>query len=472
MFKKAGIKESINGRLKNLKTEANFEFVILEGLKLNDKFAAEKFTAEQLRNKGKRPWNGQPCGLMTNRTTRPLFAVGIILCLLLLIIPVTVLGIPGFQRLIELLSPNIVNYLQPVMLSSEDEGIKLEVLAAVSDDDNVVVFLTLQDLTSDRLDNTTDLESYYIDKVAGNHSQLLTYDEESRTATFQLTGSGGVALSGKKIGLNLMTILSKKSKNERLKLNLPLDEILDDRTAETITLDSSQTGEGGGTLYHEITGAGTFKALKPDAMNLEIPDLDYAVVSNIGFVDGRLRMQLKWANGNAKGHLFSESKADDSQREDYATYFTFKDDKGQSYSEFVFDLPEEDIKENLDSIVLYGRFVNPEVVLNGNWAVTFEINPMEQKQAECDIDLGFVRLNSVTVSPLGVSVVGTGLEIDFESFNLDKDYISLNIKEYTHDISSVNQNIQTVRLKYLHFTPLSVQKIKYIIINGITIPLE
>ncbi len=221
MFKRAGIKEGINGRLKNLKAEANHESVILERLKLNDKFTTDRITTEQPRNKEKKPWKGQPFGLLTNRAARPVITACIMLCLILLLIPVTVLGIPGFQRLIELLSPNIVNYLQPVMLSSEDEGIKLEVVAAVSDEDQVVVVLTLQDLTGDRLDNTTDLESYYMDKLVGHHSQLLNYDESTRTAMFQVIGSGGKTLGGEKITLRLMTLHSKKNENEMLKLNIP-----------------------------------------------------------------------------------------------------------------------------------------------------------------------------------------------------------------------------------------------------------
>ena len=69
---------------------------------------------------------------------------------------------PAYELLYRL-SPAAAQLLRPVRKADEDNGIRLEVVSARVEGDTAEIYVTLRDLTGDRVDDTTDLfDSYSI----------------------------------------------------------------------------------------------------------------------------------------------------------------------------------------------------------------------------------------------------------------------------------------------------------------------
>jgi hypothetical protein len=101
------------------------------------------------------------------------------------------------------LSPELAQLLQPVALVSESNGIKMEVVAAMNDDDTAVAYLTMQDLSGDRIKGSIDLYHYSISEGSMFTHEMIAYDEKTKTATIRLLANGGSKLNGEKITLRI-----------------------------------------------------------------------------------------------------------------------------------------------------------------------------------------------------------------------------------------------------------------------------
>ena len=67
--------------------------------------------------------------------------------------------IPSINNLLSIVSPKTALKLEPIESSSEDDGIKMEVVAAMSDEEMAIIILRMQDLTGNRIDETLDLNT-------------------------------------------------------------------------------------------------------------------------------------------------------------------------------------------------------------------------------------------------------------------------------------------------------------------------
>lgn len=100
--------------------------------------------------------------------------------------------------------------LQPIGVISEDNGIKMEVVAAMNDDEMVVVYSTMQDLIDDRIDETLDIYDHFFSGARKFNIQVVDYDESTKTATLRMQANGGKKLSGKKVRFRIDSFLSDK----------------------------------------------------------------------------------------------------------------------------------------------------------------------------------------------------------------------------------------------------------------------
>ena len=170
MTKKPDIKQSINSRLGALTTEGNL---------------AQTVTLAQAQ---------QP----KRRLRRRIFVVAIALCICLFATGALAVTVPDFRRFLGNVTPDIIQMFQPIELSAQDNGIKMEVLAAINDDEMAAVYLTLQDFEGDRVDEHIDLYNFTIRGTHMMTSELVDYDEETKTAIIRMVGNGGKKLNGKK----------------------------------------------------------------------------------------------------------------------------------------------------------------------------------------------------------------------------------------------------------------------------------
>ena len=156
-----------------------------------------------------------------------------------------------------------------------------------------------------------------------------------------------------------------------------------------------------GLYYFEETK----KVLKPRELDLEIPGLNFVRLSNIGFIDNKLHIQLEWREDNIDDHGFVylvnslEEKVDN-----YFKNISFGVDQennlvyGRNLEEYVFDISPDELSQ----FKLQGDFVYNGQYTEGDWRVKFKLDSTteEIKQA---VDLTFdeTLINEINISALG-----------------------------------------------------------------------
>ena len=109
--------------------------------------------------------------------------------------------------------------LQARQPKQRDNGIRLTVDSVYLHSDTVEIYVSLQDLTGDRLDETTDLfDSYRINRAfdCSATCSLAGYDAQTRTARFliSITSFDGQDIEGDKLTFSLNRLLTGKTESE------------------------------------------------------------------------------------------------------------------------------------------------------------------------------------------------------------------------------------------------------------------
>ncbi|MCC8128692.1 MAG: DUF4179 domain-containing protein, partial [Clostridiales bacterium] len=237
-------------------------------------------------------------------------------------------------------SPALAQSMKSVELSCEDSGIRMEVLAANVEGSRAYVYLSLQDLTGDRVDGTTDLfDSYDLNApydCAATCAQL-EYDGETGTATFLVTIDlmDGEAFQGDRFTFSLTQFLSHKNEREG-PLPLALSQADDDPATQ-----SGVSDRGGTSSYQTFLENGLI--LDGGGSSLYATG-DGATVTAMGYLDGRLHVQVLYDDILSTDNHGDLWLADgDGSIIAYTASFSFWAEDGRSaYVEYVFDLgPEE-----------------------------------------------------------------------------------------------------------------------------------
>ncbi|MBU5675117.1 DUF4179 domain-containing protein [Alkaliphilus sp. MSJ-5] len=397
-------------------------------------------------------------------------ALAVCLCLMLSV-GVMAATIPGFRNLLSIVTPDIALMLQPVEISSEDDGIKMEVVAAMNDDEMAVIYVTMQDLLGNRIDETLDIYHYSLTGARTFNCQIVNYDEKTKTATLRMEANGGEKLNGKKVSFRITSFLSDKLIFDGVETGVNLSKIAIINDSQTIPLDMNNISGGGGDLYKEFKSQGTIKVLKMDQMKLTLPKVDFVHISNIGYIDDRLHIQTKWVGDGIDDHGFLYftdtlgNKIDINASNIYFGVDESGDTKyGHDYVEYIFDLDNI----NLNELKLMGHFVSNGNYTKGDWKTIFKIQSVgEEKKTDCNIKFDTWVTNSISVSPMGITLAGSG-----ENKNSEEISISVNMTDgsvQTFDsVRSYSENGK-VKLKYVSPLPLDVSNVKSVNVNGIII---
>ena len=288
--------------------------------------------------------------------------------------PVLAANVPTVYRLMYLVSPSVAQFFMPVQRSDESDGIKMEVVSAYIHGDTAEIYITLQDLLSDRIDDTTDLyDSYSINRPFDSaiSCKRIGYDEESRTATFliKITEWGSQDIKGDKITFSMREFLSHKISYKDI--DIPVDLSLT-KTAN----DTQQVFPNGSSgLGPKSMGDRMLTALIPAEPMQEFP-VGGIDLTGIGYVDGKLHIQTSVADyldNDNHGYFYLRDK--EGNAINYANSFSFSDNYGQSdrrdWFEYVFDITKDEIGQ----YSLMGDFLTSGMHTEGYWSVTF---PLEQ----------------------------------------------------------------------------------------------
>ena len=399
---------------------------------------------------------------------RPFAVVAAVLLCVMLIVPVMAATTPSMNKLLNLVSPQIGQLLQPIQLISEDNGVKMEVIAAMSDNDTTVVYISMQDLTAYRVDESIDLYNYSITGMGTFTSEVISYDNVSKTAIIRLLANGGRKINGKKVTVTVSSFLSDKQSYSLFDTGIDLAKAISSPTAKSIPLNMDNVPGGGSDLFFKFKEKGTINILKTDQKNISLPNINFAHISNIGIIDGRLHVQTKWTGGGIDDHGTFALIDNSGNRINPSNIYFGTDENGNTkygreYVEYIFEVKETELNKytlNAD------HFTTSRHYIEGKWQNTFKIEAVEKgTEVGGDIDLGGIKINKLSVSPIGVSLIGTRYKKD----NTHDIHVSVKMIDgsvLTLD-SVVSQNEDgKIICKYMSLKPIKVANVKEVIING------
>lgn len=295
-------------------------------------------------------------------------AAAAVLCVLLTVPALAFTGVAPAYKVLYALSPAIAQSLKPVQMSCEDNGIRMEVISAAVQGNRADIYISMQDLTGGRIDETVDLfDSYQINRPFDSSAtcQLVSYDAQQKAATFliSMTRLDQKDISGGKVTFSVREFLSGKQMFEGLLPQLDL-------TAAAQSPDT-QTGV-------DIRGGS-----QPDGVRIDTDPIPVLVrqidllpapgvqVTAMGYVDGKLHIQTHYDNileTDNHGYVYLKNADGEVIHADSSISFWDETHSG-SYDEAVFDVPAE----GSSGYQVYGMFLTGATLTKGNWQVTFSL---------------------------------------------------------------------------------------------------
>ena len=307
------------------------------------------------------------------RRLRPLIALAAVLVCLALAVPAFAMPAlaadPNGYALLYSISPAAAQFFKPVNRSDEDNGIRLTVDSVYLHSDTVEIYVSLQDLTGDRLDETTDLfDSYRINRGfdCSATCSLTGYDAQTRTARFliSITSFDGQDIEGDKLTFSLNRLLTGKTETEGAVTGLDLAAV----QAEPATQQVTRRGGSGIAAEAGGSGAETRTALVPTG-TLAAPAPGVAITA-MGYVDGLLHIQVLYENileTDNHGQLWLDNGAE--KLECLGSLSFFAENGSDSFEEYVFDVSPAQLAD----CTLYGSFVTADTLIEGSWEITFPL---------------------------------------------------------------------------------------------------
>jgi len=378
-------------------------------------------------------------------------------------------NIPSLNNLVAIVSPEIALMLQPIEMINESDGIKMEVVAAMNDNEMAVIYVTLKDLTSNRIDETLDIYDYSLTGAHIFNSQIVAYDEQTNTATLRIQGNGGESLNDKKTNFSITSFLSDKQTFEITADDNLLE--MASKSPQTVQLNMDNIPGGGGSLFQKLENQGVVQVLKPNKKEIILPEIEFMQVSSIGMIDNHLHVQTRWTKDNVDDHGYFYL-SDDSGNETHPSSISFGVDAaghtnyGDEYTEYIFDINRVD----LGGLKLLGNFVSNGKYTAGNWNATFKMQSVQDEiNGDLNKNFGTWSSKSFSISPLGVTLYGNGTFN--ESTEID---VSVKMSDGSvHQLDSMTSlsKDEKVKVKFIPSLPLDVSMIKSINIDGNEIEL-
>lgn len=299
-------------------------------------------------------------------------------------LPVLAGTFPTVYELMYLVSPAVAQFYQPVQLSDEYDGIRMEVVAAYIHEETAEIYITLQDVEGDRLDETTDLyDSYSIHMPysAMGNCQKVGYDPKSGILTYLITVTqeNGRKIEGEKLTFSVGEYLGRKQEYEKIEIPIDLTQVTEGsyQYVDTPARGGTLTGYSGLTVIMSETGttgkeAQGYPVLAPQPADPDFP-IEGVKLTGIGYVEGKLHIQYaveNALNNDNYGFFFLQNEAGEMLQEAGSiSFYEGSGKKRMDYRDSVFLIPQGELQDYR----LYGDFVISEGFHEGNWQVTFPI---------------------------------------------------------------------------------------------------
>lgn len=307
------------------------------------------------------------------------------------------------------------------IFESECDGIVLKLISAINDENALRIFATATDTKGDRLGEKLDFSSWGLSQGYGGNISVVDYDAETKTATLLISSLGSDHNGSATLnvfGISTGTVI----KSGLPENNINVYDILKSHTPGTMSqrevfVNGAQLQDGDGREWSKYTEG--YRLLKRDETDIAFENLDWAFISNIGFVDGRLHIQKKQLSDIASESLAlsfvnSNNEAVYAGYEQLAIYFMEHDSRSKDWYEEPFYIYKEFIyegitdAEQLKDLSVTVDFVEDGKIIEGEWSLAFEIPEKVTTEFEIGHEIGIngemLKIDKVSLSPLGVTI--------------------------------------------------------------------
>lgn len=268
--------------------------------------------------------------------------------------------------------PEVAAKLMPVKISCDDGGIRMEVEGVSVQKDSAYVYISMQDLEGNRIDDTIDLfDSYSIHTNADQvgNCTLVSYDQEIGKATFLITVQqmGGRPIEGSAMTFSVSKFLSGKVETQEKLTEIRREDISE--VSDTLSVDD--VAIRGGSYLADSVSKEKVKFLCADAAKSFVPTPG-VTVTNYGVINGKLHVQVHYDDilqFDNHGYVYLVDQEGNEVIPARSNSFWDAERKG-SYEEYTFDVNEEALAD----YEIYGHFFTCQSLVSGNWKVRFTIS--------------------------------------------------------------------------------------------------
>lgn len=293
---------------------------------------------------------------------------------------ITVAAACGYTPAIEILSklyPDFARQIRPVNEACIDNDIEMKVEGIYIEDNVAKVYISMRDLTGDRIDETIDLfDSYSIhtDGAQIGSCEFVEYDAVNKMAYFliELRNEKDNPINGKYMTFSVSRFLSHKMTTDSTLPEIDLDEV--PLNPEIRNVEDEQLRFRGGSNdkeRYDILQYNHTQAFSP---------VEGVQITAWGMIEDELHIQVYYEDiltfDNHGYILLKDLNAED----EYVypkTYAYFDSDGVGSYEEYVFDLGSE---TDWDNYSLEAQFWTCTNLTEGNWKVTFPIGKIHENK--------------------------------------------------------------------------------------------
>lgn len=357
------------------------------------------------------------------------------------------------------ISPEIAALLEPIESTVEYGGIKMEIVSAMQDEDMAVVYVTMQDVEGNRIDETLDIYDFSMSKGRSFTVERIGFDPTTKTAFVRFTSFNGSSTD--KFKLKIRSFLSDKSVLEDVTFPLDLQDV--EKQQIEILPDDTIRGTGGESPEGDVY------VLPAGVLNIQTQLYDRMQITNIGLHNDKLYVQTEWPANNAieHGEFYLVNPAGQKILPT-VSYSYGRDEQGipiyaYNYEENVFNV--KDI--NLAEYELKAKIYTAGQYVEGDWEASFKLEEMKGQSVPFAMDFGDWIAKELKISPLGLTIIGEGDATETEELTATIVKKDGSHKELTSLVSFTDEN--QVKLKLLSEDPLKPEQIKSIIINGFKI---
>lgn len=398
-------------------------------------------------------------------------AVSILLSLVVAV-PVMASTFPSFEGLLHTINSKFEDFLQPIQVISEKNGIKMEVVSAMKDEDMIVLYITLKDIEGNRIDETLDFNnSSRIKGINAYSSEVVDYNKQNKTATVRIQANSNGNFKNNKVEFSLGSFISGEKNIAGSLNNAMLADNLRNEVENTVKLNMSNIPGGSGELYNELSDKKQIDILEKDKLNVEFNGISCMSISNIGIINNQLHIQTKWDRSKFDNHGFLYLTDREGKKVDVKSaslYYTFDEagrtSYGNNYIEYIFDLENIDLNNiNLNADVFYS-----EIYVEGPWKTIFKLDPISEKKI-IGYDKGrFTTINKIKISPLGIVILANDNLEEIASIKINMHNGTQEVLDFKMTTNEGNKAF----IKFLSNSPINIKEVKSIDINGDIILVE